>query len=242
VVDIQKILQIFEDLVYEIALWPVLIPRTFFHFAFRPKTINSYVRNELARPAAERYGEYLSPIVFWLLIAVIPWFLTTDALARGHYLGKDNWLLLTYIKEPREVRFVALTLILLWPPLGFAIALQLEKEAKITRESLRQPFYTQCMCLAPFVLLALPVVVIMFNSFELYGFLTAHWVAVNLLLQVEFVFFFGMLFLETILFRSELNIGWLRAFGICLWAWAFTTFVGAFMEVITFAVITGFRE
>jgi hypothetical protein len=147
-VDLQKLIQALEEFVYEVALLPLLLPKTLFRFAFRPKRIHDYVNAELDKPAGERYAEYLSPILYWLLIAIAPAFfminrslrVTTDS------LGSDIY------QEPVEVRLSIIIIFLIWPPLSFTLGAILRQNIKLTRETARRPFYKRCMNLAPLYL------------------------------------------------------------------------------------------
>ncbi len=151
--DLQKLLATVEEFVYEIGLWTILLPKTLLLLAFRPKKISKYVHAELDKPAAERYVEYLSPITFWLLLAVVPSFVLAM-----HYLRMTvDPFAQTIASAPVEVRFAALIIFLLWPPLTFAISTLIRERTRLTRETLRRPFYVQCMCLAPFYSILLAI-------------------------------------------------------------------------------------
>jgi hypothetical protein len=151
--DLQKLLAAVEEFVYEIGLWTILLPKTLLLLAFRPKKITEYVNAELDKPATDRYAEYLSPITFWLLLAVVPSFVLGM-----HYLRtRIDPFSETIASAPVKVRFAALIIFLLWPPLTFAISTLIREKTKLTRESLRRPFYVQCMCLAPFYSMLLAV-------------------------------------------------------------------------------------
>jgi hypothetical protein len=151
--DLQNLLRALEEFIYEIALWPIMLPRTLWRFGFRPGRIDSYVRAELDKPIDGRYSEYLSPILFWLLVGFAPTFISA-----GLYAGSAHDPVLDLIlKEPLEVRVAALITFLISPPLAFAVGILVQSKTPITRESLRYPFYTQCMFLAPFYGIALAI-------------------------------------------------------------------------------------
>jgi hypothetical protein len=149
-VDLKNIIQSLEEFVYEIALWPVLLPVTFFRFAFQPTKTSQYVNAELDKPADQRYAQYLSPILYWLLVSAVPTFLITNTLLTrpgsitNHTLG-------LFFKQSVETRFTESLIFLIWLPLSFAIGSLLRQRIPVTREALRKPFYTQCMILAPFI-------------------------------------------------------------------------------------------
>lgn len=145
--DLQKFLRAVEDFIYEIALWPALIVKTLIQFTLRPERVHQYVEVELAKAEDVRYDEYMSPVLFWLLIGFAPYFGAAELYAKRRPDLKDF-----YFKASFEYRFAAILIFGLFPPLTYALGTLIVKREKITRHSLRRPLYVQFLAQAPFFL------------------------------------------------------------------------------------------
>jgi len=55
------------------ALWVLLLPKTLAKVLHRPVWVLDYTTAEFAKPEADRFDDYLSPVSFWLLVAVGPY-------------------------------------------------------------------------------------------------------------------------------------------------------------------------
>jgi hypothetical protein len=71
--DFIQTLHSLEEAVYEIVTWVLFLPKTFVKVFFRPDWIQAYVTAEFDKEPAERFQAYLSPILFWLIVAVVPY-------------------------------------------------------------------------------------------------------------------------------------------------------------------------
>jgi|GEM_PF-4696961 len=67
-----------EALISELALWIVLFPKTYITMIFRPAKITGYCLKELEKPKDERFNEYISPTLFWMLGGALPFLLYFD--------------------------------------------------------------------------------------------------------------------------------------------------------------------
>ena len=142
--DLLKLLNSLEDLVVEVALWFILLPRTLFAAVFTPVKLAKYFDHMQTISPEERNDEYLSPVLFWILVAPASWMI---ALAR-----MDKEALALY-GDAWEERLATAVLMLLGPPLGFALAAVLVRREGVSRNSLRRHFALQCYFHAPMVVL-----------------------------------------------------------------------------------------
>jgi len=145
--DLQKFLRAIEDFIYEIALWPALILKTLVQFSMRPARVHRYVEMELAKAEEERYNDYMSPVLLWLLIGFAPYFGAAELYAKHSADLKEF-----YFKASFEYRLAAILIFGLFPPLTYALGTLIVKREKITRRSLRRPLYVQFLAQAPFFL------------------------------------------------------------------------------------------
>jgi hypothetical protein len=68
---IMKALENFENLIYKILVWIVLIPKTLLQIVLHPDWAAPYIKQELGEGKA-RFDEYFSPVVLLLLVALLP--------------------------------------------------------------------------------------------------------------------------------------------------------------------------
>jgi hypothetical protein len=127
------IIRSIEELLVEVMLWFILVPKTLAKLIRSPGWMSDYVVQELARPADERFDEYVSPVTLWLVLAVVPYFWTMAPLAQ---------LVPGDVKE----RMFLVALLLAVGPLGFATALLASQKKRISRTALKPLFYSQCYC------------------------------------------------------------------------------------------------
>lgn len=139
-----KIIQALEEIIYHFILWIILLPKTFYKVLFFPKWINGYLESELLKETDEQFNEYLSPILFWIIIALLPFVIafsrSEEIVENIVNLGKIDHVYTFFI------------LILIVPILTFAVWVQIFKKLKFNRRELRLQIYTQFYAFSPFEL------------------------------------------------------------------------------------------
>jgi hypothetical protein len=236
--DLQQLLRTLEEFIYEIALWPIMLPRTIWRFAFRPLKIEAYVRVELDKKAEDRYSENMSPILLWLLVGFAPCFITV-LLYAAH---ANDPMFAVFLKEPLEARMAALMIFSIWPPLTFAVGLLNKSKTPITRESLRHPFYTQCMFLAPFYLLGLAIVMFIVASPKNNPEINPNSFPAQV---VQFVTVFIVIVAtvgEGRLLRKHVPMSWGRAIGRLIATWLIGSFAALVFEMMGLLLLAVFME
>lgn len=144
--DFMKLLKSLDELLYELVSWVVFYPLTFWRALVRPQQMMRYADIELADKAEDQYQDTLRPPLF-LLITI----LLSQALSLAIpsiYESGDSLKLY----ETETNLLIGRGVIFSIFPLIMAVALLRRKRQKLTRESLRPPFYSQCYVAAPFVL------------------------------------------------------------------------------------------
>lgn len=136
-----------ENLVVEIALWIVLVPKTLWRVFKEPRALTAMTTE--AQVAAESAGEYVSPVLLWLLSGVLP---AVPSIATG--FGGPEWIAHPLMAGLGvEPKIASVATLLLMGPLAFASAQTLIARKVFSRQSLRTPFAVQCGCFAPFLFL-----------------------------------------------------------------------------------------
>ena len=135
-----------ESLVFEMATWMVLVPKTLLAVIRRPQMLPGLAKVPEG-PDAKPPDEYVSPILLWLIVGVVP----------GVPIVASEWgpqwiahALLARLGSDASI--VAAAALLLLAPLSFATAQALVNGRRLSRSVLRQPFAIQCGCCAPLFL------------------------------------------------------------------------------------------
>ena len=135
-----NILNSIEQAIYEIALWFILIPKTFFRSLVYPGKIRQYVKTELLKEEKEQFNDLMSPIIFWLLLIVVPAYMMIK-----HFVAGAAAII--GAKPENYILFVTMTLV------GFLITpvflMHAFEKKKIDRESFKEAFYIQCYLQTP---------------------------------------------------------------------------------------------
>lgn len=144
--DFMRLLKSIEELLYELVSWLLFYPLTMWRTLRQPQAMMRYADMELTDDVREQYTETLSPPLFLLI---------TLMLAHGVELGLVNqttpWApppLLANDSNLLMFRAVAFSIL----PLLMAVKLLRHKGARLTRDTLRAPFFSQCYIAAPFAL------------------------------------------------------------------------------------------
>src|SRR5262245_59524121 len=154
----QKLLKSLEGAVFEIALWVLLLPKTFLRVLRRPVWVLDYTTAELAKPEADRFDDYLSPVSFWLLVAVGPYLWATSVVRHHWALPADaSGDVMSHL--PILNRYLISALVLVAAPLTVAVIFSVIRGHGIARRILLPHFAAQCYLQSPALLAVMPVVV-----------------------------------------------------------------------------------
>ncbi|MDZ7925970.1 MAG: permease [Agrobacterium sp.] len=142
--DFMKLLKSLEELLYELVSWILFYPLTMWRSVTAPLSMMRYADSELADRLEDQYDDTLSPPLFLLITLLLSQGLSAslpsiyDSTVAARELGSDSNLLIA-----RGVIFGIY-------PLCMAVTLLRWKQVRITRNSLRPPFFSQCYVAAPF--------------------------------------------------------------------------------------------
>jgi hypothetical protein len=139
-----KLLKSLEELLYELVSWLLFYPLTVWRSVLRPLSMMRYADTELADRREDQYEDTLSPPLFLLITLLLSQGLSGllpsvfDPTEATRQLGSGSNLLIA-----RGVIFGVY-------PLSMAVTLLRWKNVRITRDTLRPPFFSQCYVAAPF--------------------------------------------------------------------------------------------
>lgn len=142
--DFGKLFQSVEDAVYEVMVWILLLPKTLFFSMFKPKSAIKYVVEEWEKKPDERFDEYLSPVLLWLIVAVLP--LSLVAL-----LSDTN--IQTFADFTKALsdgdKFLTRTLYAMIVPFIYIVWMEMINKRPVKKSTLKRSFYMHCYALAP---------------------------------------------------------------------------------------------
>lgn len=196
--DFVRTLQSLEEAVYEVITWVLFLPKTLAQILFRPDWVRGYVSAEFDKDQADRFQAYLSPVLFWLIVAVVPYAATS--------LNTDTTQL--NLRIPDMSILLSTMLLLVTVPTWFAFILLKMQSQPLERSALKRLLYIQCYPAALFELMILPSAVYVASRGE--G-LSPAVVAISQVLLVIGVAWF--LLAQVTIFRAELRVGWGGALG-----------------------------
>jgi len=201
-----KILQVLEDVIFEIMAWLMLLPKTLFHVIFAPAKSIQYVNDEWEKKPDDRFDEFLSPIFFWILVAVLP--LTYTLLTEKEL--QQGGILAVFLESKILLGAVVASL----PLLIYVTWIELTNNRPIRKSALQKMFYVQCYITSPAILIITLVarLTTTVQVFQQY-----------LFLSVIFVIFY-----EMFVMKYELEAGW----GKALWNAILPLIVTALITVL----------
>ena len=210
--DFMKVLKSLEELLYELVSWLVFYPLTLWRSVISPLSMMRYADLELADRPEDQYDDVISPPLFLLITLLLAQAVSTlmprgaaETAAEAALTASDTNLLIA-----RGVIFGIF-------PLTMAVTLLVSKGIRITRNTLRPPFFSQCYVAAPFAFLlglATDLMLIPGGDRVIAGLLTLG-VALAWYGQAQVRWF-----------RLDLNVGTIRALGLFVIAF-FTALVAA---------------
>ena len=145
--SLPTLLKALEDLVFEMAVWVLLVPKTLLHVIRRPGSLSSLADASADEKDDRVHDEYVSLVLLWLIVGVLPGIplITSE---QG-----PQWIANALLgRLSVEASIVAAAALLLLGPLAFATGHCFMVGSRLSRGTLRRPFAIQCGCFAPFLL------------------------------------------------------------------------------------------
>lgn len=221
--DLLKILRSFEEFLFEAVSWLVFYPLTLWRIVRGPLAAMDYSDREQSDNEEHRYDDALSPPLFLLATIVL-----ANLLAMALHIPpppESSELTKTlFASQQNLILFRSLTFSLI--PLVAAVTLLRHEKKRISRETLRAPFYAQCY-LAAVCAACVSVGGAIFQRPEVPNALGA---AIMLGGAAWF------LFVQSHWFARRLNVSISKGAGIAIWA-AVRAVIYLFVIVIPIALI-----
>jgi hypothetical protein len=167
----------------------------------------------IQKAEADRWDDYLSPVVFWLLLAVGPYLWGTSVVPHRHGMpGKLSGDVLSHLTLP--TRYLLIALLLVAAPATLAVLFARLRGHGLARRVLRPHFAAQCYLQTPTLLCVMPVVVSLL--FAPLAEMRAHLSGTLSLVGLAGVSLLWLLAAETIYLQRDLSTSRGRALAIAL--------------------------
>lgn len=135
------LLKSIEELLYEVMTWLVFYPRTLWRVIRHPLTMIDYSNLEQSDKPDEQYTDTLSPPLFLMLTILLAHGLE---LAFARTVEVPTGTLGKLFASSEEMLLLYRSVIFSIYPLMFAVALLKRSDQALDRNTLRQPFFSQC--------------------------------------------------------------------------------------------------
>lgn len=200
-----KLLRSFEEFIFEAVSWLVFYPVTVWRIVARPLTTMAYSDAEQRDTDEGRYDDALSPPLLLLVTVVVVNAIAT-VLHTEDIKATSKVTEVLFASPQNLALFRALVFSLV--PLVAALTLLRRTGVRLSRETLRPPFYAQCYLATP-CCIVLGLGVTIFHRADLPN----AWGAMLLIVGSGW-----FLVTQTRWFRSRLGVGWGNAAWTSVWA------------------------
>lgn len=201
--DFGKLFQSIEDAVYEVMVWVMLLPKTFFRSMFRPRWTIEYVNEEWEKKPEDRFDEFLSPVLLWLIVAVFP--LTISTILQNGSIKSVQDLVGALHDGLLSQALYAMII-----PFTYIAWMEWMGSRPVKKSTLKRSFYIHCYALAPaqFVYAVFAILTIWNDFFILFQFLSSILLVIYeiFVFQAELKITFGKALLYAIIPQLFLGI------------------------------------
>lgn len=158
--DLSKLLDSIEKLIYEFLLLVIFIPRTLFNL-LRPKWSYNYIEKQFALPEEDRFQEQVSPIILFVILVTIPIYLSLSSFPELTRLDINKNDVVTRVMLSKTFsfvdKFVITSLLFSAYPIIYSIILLLRQHLPVTKINFKKPYYhflyTFCNIYSAFLLM-----------------------------------------------------------------------------------------
>ena len=165
--DFGKLFQSIEDAVYEVMVWIMLLPKTLIRSMFKPRWTIEYVNEEWEKKPEDRFDEFLSPVLLWLIVAVFP--LTVSTVLQNGSIKSIQDLMGALHDGLLSQALYAMII-----PFTYIAWMEWMSSRPVKKSTLKRSFYIHCYVLAPaqFIYAVFAILTIWDDSFILFKFLS----------------------------------------------------------------------
>lgn len=144
------LLKSLDELLYEVMSWLIFYPITLWRALTRPLAMMDYSDRELGETDEQQYTDTLPPPLFLLVSLLLAHALELLVIGDSPLIASHRRLA-ALVDDDTTLLIMRLVVFSVFP-LVFAAQMVRAQRRKLTRDTLRPPFYAQCYAVAPFAL------------------------------------------------------------------------------------------
>lgn len=196
-----------NELLYELLLWLILIPKTAIRIALSRNWVSEYIETELVKEPDKQFDDYTPPIIFFIVLAVIPFISSIPILS---LIDPDSPSLRTLVEMGIENQLLVASVFVAAWPLAASLVVHRFSHKPVSRSSLRASFYSQAYLFGaafPFFYFVFPVLFVLKSDS------VQEWIKFVTMLPLIYIYWF--LYQQFCLVRQQLNVSvWARLLGL----------------------------
>jgi len=147
--DFIRIIRSLEELLYEAVTWIIFYPLTMLRILCNPTLMTLYSDTELSDAPEQQYTDSLSPPLLLMLTIVLTHGIELAFGLKGTSSLKTGSLLAAFMSDEQNLLIVRALVTAIVPLTVAIVALRVQRQP-LDRNSLRQPFFSQCFLVSPF--------------------------------------------------------------------------------------------
>ena len=179
--DFIKLIQSFQDLVFEVVAWTLFVPKTLLRSLLRPDLMVKYVDSELQKEPDKQFDDYMPPVLFYLILGAIP-------VALYRWAGGLAQLTEENLFTSILTTLISLVIYLAW--------IEWLNKRPLKRTNLKRLFSIQCYLVTPAQML--------YTLLLTFGWYTINPYVLGLMGTLILIAY------ESFAFRDELKVSWLK--------------------------------
>jgi len=198
--DVKEAISSTSELLFDFASSIVLLPRTLAKVLRNPVWAVDYLTSQSSEKAKERFEKYSHPILFWIVMGIIPYYAIIEIYFQSSTEGK---VLEAYNNIGAVNIISSIAIFLVSFPLSCSFILHVFRHRNFTKTTFRRSFFIQLYITAPVQLFY----VALLNLDE-----PDDWLIPFIFLGLASVFWF--LIAEMLIIRKETGYNWPAAFSL----------------------------
>jgi hypothetical protein len=222
--DFARILQSFEELLYEVMSWLVFYPRALWRVLRNPVAVARYTKQQLHQERPCQFREMMSPPLMLILSIIIAYGIHLSVVGNDAEFANT---LDKFLFGNDQARLAARCITFSIYSIVGALAMLRVQGERTDRETLREPFYIHCYLVTPFALVASLGLTLAHENAEKLNATDA----VGAMLGAGAAWY---VFAQVAVYRRMLGLRWWRAILL-----AFGTFTAATLLTVTILILVG---
>lgn len=136
-----KLVEMIESVFFNVVLWILLIPKTWFRIVTRPMWAVNYIQEQLSKSQEEQFDGYMSPFLFFFVVGVLPLTFFFNSWVAVEVTRTQDLFYTTMLSQTWEVKFLATSIFASTGPLSVVTVLQNMQGGEVSKSKIRPSFF-----------------------------------------------------------------------------------------------------